>query len=261
MTNVEEIGVTGESSLEAKRRKDRERKRAERARIKSVKAAESETISQAWERHSDKLKQNDPALYAHLVRRHQEITDLEFEISDCENFSRGHSVAAKPYFAECWLDVQREFEERGECNYGAIDRPEGFHPTGAQYDVNDPYKWFGFHARLSADSFYKITRAFVSYALKTKDESLDPAIVDAAVNEFTSREFGSREINPALMQLIRVHRGLPANEPPMWEFLRASDGFAQKIPRAIAEAYRTKGIIFRSPAQLESLEEGRRNLE
>lgn len=260
MTNVEEIGVSSESLLEAKRRRDRERKRAERARNKSAKAAETETLIQAWERHSEKLKHNEPAVYARLAERHQEIADLEFEITDSENFARG-SGGAKPYFAECWLDVQREFEERGECNYGAIERREGFHPTGTTYDTSDPYRWFGFQDRLSADCFFRITRAFVSYALKTKDESLDPATVDAAVNEFTKRGFSQREINPGLISLIRVHRGLPANEPPMWEWLRASDGFEQCVPRSIAEAYRNKGIVFKSPAQLERLAEGRRDLE
>lgn len=187
MTNAEEIGVSNESSLETKRRKDRERKRAQRTRYKAAKAAESETLTEAWNRHSEKLKQSDPALCARLFQRHQELDDLEMEISDCEDFARGLRVEGKPQIAECWLDAQKEFEKHGECNYGAIDRREDFRPTGAQYDVSEPYKWFGFHTRLSADLFFRITRAFVHYALTTKDESLDSAIVDCAVAEFTKR--------------------------------------------------------------------------
>lgn len=254
--NIEELHVS-ESPLEAKRRKNKEAKRAQRARDKSAKAAESETLMQAWQRHSEKLKQNDPALYERFFQRHQDLDDLETEISDCED---GRTEAIR-HIAECWLDARKEIEDHGEINYGAIDRRPDFRPTGLTYDVNEPYRYFGFHTRLSADSFYKITRAFVKYALETKDATLDPAIVDAAVNEFTSREFASREINPPLISLIRVYRGLTANEPPAWEFLRASDGFAQLVPRSIAESYRNKGIIFRSPAQLARLEEGRRNME
>jgi hypothetical protein len=260
MTNVEEIGVFSESAPEAKRRKDRERKRTQRARDKSAKAAESETLQQAWERHSEKLKQDDPALYAYFFQRHQELADLEMEISDCEDFARGLHVEAKPQIAECWRDTQNEFEKHGECNYGAIDRREGFHPSGLTYDASDPYRWFGFRDRLSVDCFFIITRALVKYALTTKDESLDSAIVDCAVAEFTKR-FTAWEINPGLIKLIRVYRGLPPEEPPTWEFLKASDGYCQKVPRSIAEGYRSKGIVFMSPAQLERLAEGRRNLE
>ena len=265
MTNVEELNqpdittAPSESPLEARRRKNRERKRAQRTRYKAAKAAESETLTQAWQRHSDKLEQDDPALYACLFQRHQDLDDLEMEISHCEDFVSGRTEI-KPQIAECWSAAKKEFAKHGECNYGALDRFDGFHPSGPTYDTSEPYRWFGFRDRLSADCFFRITRAFLSYALKTKDETFDPAVVDAAVTEFTKQGFASREINPPLIRLIRIYRGLPENEPPMYEFLTASDGFQQLVPRSIAESYRNKSIVFLSPAQRGRLSEGRRDL-
>src|SRR5882724_11060713 len=104
LTNQPEItAAASESSQEARRRKNTESKRKQRQREKIAKAASTETLQQAWERHSEQLKQIDPATYARLSERHLELADLKMEIED---FANGHFIGATK-IDECWRDTQK----------------------------------------------------------------------------------------------------------------------------------------------------------
>lgn len=207
---VQLVPETQETSAEIKahRKADRERQVKHRAK-KALGVSSFQDIAENWDKNANAL---GAETRAQLLARHQEIGDLETEVDEiCDGVARGlraetltalNANKANEIFPRpdiCFEDCKADVIQHPSINYGSVEamaalrtRPqENWELTERTLPLfrrpftkdEQAYVDFGFHAALGQDTLQNVREALAIYWLRTKDTTLDGAIVQEAIND------------------------------------------------------------------------------